>query len=114
FRRSGMVDTIEPVAHFDSANNRFVPSPIDLGPDTDLVALIAFGTGFRGVSALSGATATIGGTPAQVIFAGPAPGFEGLDQANIIIPRSLIMRGLVDVVLTVDNKTTNIVQINIK
>jgi len=114
FRRRGAVDTTEPVAQFNSTTNRFEPLPIDLGPETDLVFLIAFGTGIRGVSAQSAATATIGGTNAQVSFAGATPGFEGLDQANISIPRSLIGRGLIDVVFRADNKTTNTVQINVR
>jgi uncharacterized protein (TIGR03437 family) len=114
FRRRGAVDTTEPVAQLNSTTGRFEPVPIDLGPETDLVFLIAFGTGIRGVSAQSAATATIGGTNAPVSFAGATPGFEGLDQANISIPRSLIGRGVVDVVLRVDNKTANTVQINVK
>ncbi|MGH9938256.1 MAG: choice-of-anchor V domain-containing protein [Blastocatellia bacterium] len=111
FRRRGAVDTFETAVQFNSMTSRFDPLPIDLGPEGDLVALIQFGTGFRSATM---ATATIGGTPAQVIFIGEAPGFVGLDQANIIIPRSLIGRGLVDVVLIVDGKTANTVQINIK
>jgi uncharacterized protein (TIGR03437 family) len=114
FRRRGNVDTFEPVAQLNSATGRFEAVPIDLGPETDLVLLIAFGTGFRGVSSQSAATATIGGTNAPVSFAGATPGFEGLDQANISIPRSLIGRGLVDVVFTADGKMANTVQINIR
>jgi uncharacterized protein (TIGR03437 family) len=114
FRRRGTVDTTEPVAQFNSTSNRFEPVPIDLGPETDQVFLIVFGTGIRGVSAQSAATATIGGTNAPVSFAGATPGFEGLDQANINIPRSLIGRGLVDVVFRADNQTANTVQINVR
>jgi uncharacterized protein (TIGR03437 family) len=114
FRRRGAVDTIEPVAQFNSTTNRFEPLQIDLGPETDLVFLIAFGTGLRGVSSQSAATATIGGVNAPVSFVGATPGFEGLDQANISIPRSLIGRGNVDVVFKADNKTANTVTINIK
>lgn len=114
FRRRGAVDTTEPVAQFNSTTNRFEPLQIDLGPETDLVFLIVFGTGLRGVSSQSAATATIGGTNAPVSFAGATPGFEGLDQANISIPRSLINSGNVDVVFKVDNKTANTVTLNIK
>jgi uncharacterized protein (TIGR03437 family) len=101
----------EPVARFDAATNRFVSTPIDLGPGTDQVFLIQFGTGLRfGATA----TATIGSANAEVLFAGAAPGFVGLDQANVRLPRSLIGRGEVDVVLTVDGKTANIVTASIK
>ncbi len=104
----------EPVSQFDTTQNQFVPVPIDLGAESDQVFLSAFGTGFRFRSSLSAVTATIGGTAAEVTFAGDQGGFVGLDQANIRIPRSLLNRGEVDVVLTVDGQPANTVRINIK
>lgn len=112
-RRRNGVDTFEPVAQLNSMTNRFDPIPIDLGPDTDIVVLVAFGTGFR-AAAQSALSATIGGTASTFVATAPAPGFEGLDQANILIPRSLINRGLADVVFTAAGKQANTVQINIK
>lgn len=103
-----------PVAAFDQTQNQFVPVPIDLGTAADQVFLAAFGTGFRFRSALTAVTATIGGTPAEVSFAGAQGDFVGLDQANIRIPFSLVGRGEVDVVLTVDGAQANTVRINIK
>jgi hypothetical protein len=44
----------EPVAQFDTTQDKFVSLPIDLGPATDRVFLIRLGTGIRGHSALSG------------------------------------------------------------
>lgn len=76
--------------------------------------MILFGSGFRNNRMLSAVSATIGGTASNVIFAGAQGAFVGLDQANILIPRSLVGRGLVDVVLSVAGKTANTVQINIK
>jgi uncharacterized protein (TIGR03437 family) len=111
FRRRAGVDTLEPVAQFNTTASRFDPAELDLGPDTDLVLLVAFGTGFRNAAATS---ATIGGTAASVLFVGPAPGFEGLDQVNISIPRSLIGRKLVDVVFTANGRQANTVQISVK
>jgi uncharacterized protein (TIGR03437 family) len=103
-----------PIARFDSTQNKFVTAPIDLGLSTDQVFLILFGTGFRFRSSLAGVTATIGGVGAEVLFAGEQGGFVGLDQANIRIPRSLIGRGEVDVMLRVDGKVTNTLKVNIK
>ena len=104
----------EPVAQFDTTQNKFVSVPIDLGPGTDQVFLILFGTGIRGRSDLSAVTASIGGTGSEVLFAGPQIGFVGLDQVNLRLPRSLAGRGEIDVALTVDGKVANIVKVNIK
>lgn len=106
--------TFEPVAQFDSALNRFVPLPIDLGAATDQLFLVGFGTGFRNRSALSAVTGTIGGTSAQVLFAGAQGDFAGLDQANIAIPRSLAGRGDADLIFSVDGRVANTVLLNIK
>lgn len=96
-----------------SSGGQQVPVPIDLGPATDQLILVLFGTGFRQRSALTAVSATIGGTNAEVQFAGAQGDLAGLDQANIFIPRSLAGRGLVNVVLTVDGKPANTVQLNI-
>ncbi len=115
FRRSANgQEGFEPVARLDPATNRFVSIPIDLGPETDQVSLVLFGTGFRFRSALSNVSATIGGVNSPVSFAGDTPGFFGLDQANLQLVRSLIGKGEVDVVFIVDGKTANKVRIDIK
>ncbi len=107
----------EPVVQRD-AQNQFVPREIDLGPDlgnaTDRVFLIAFGSGFRFRTSLGTVAATVGGTGALASFVGAQPDFFGLDQANILLPRSLIGRKVVDVVLTVDGQMSNTVNISIK
>ena len=87
--------------------------PIDLGPEGDRIFLLMFGTGMRGFA--TAATATVGGE--QVGVDGPVvqPQFLGLDQANLgPLPRSLIGRGEVDIILTVDGKTANAVTVNIQ
>jgi uncharacterized protein (TIGR03437 family) len=104
----------EPIAEFNQAQNRFVAKPIDLGPATDLVYLILYGTGFRNRSALTAVACRIGGVDANVLFAGAAPGFVGLDQGNVLLPRSLAGRGEVDVALTADGKAANTVRIAVK
>ena len=112
--KPGNVQSFEAVAQFDATVNRFVAVPLDLGPTTEQVFLILNGTGIRWRSALAGVTAKIGGTDARVDFAGAQGSLTGLDQINVQMPRSLIGRGVVDVVLTVDGKATNTVQVNLK
>ncbi len=104
----------EPVARFDSGQNKFVPAPIDLGASSDQMFLILYGTGFRYRSSLTAVTATVGGTSVEMLYAGPVDGFVGLDQSNIRIPRTLAGRGVVDVILTVDGRPANAVTIQIK
>jgi uncharacterized protein (TIGR03437 family) len=104
----------EPVARFDPSQNRFVAVPIDLGPETDQVILSLFGTGIRFRATLASVSAKIDGVDAPVLYAGEQGGFVGLDQINLRLPRSLIGRGEIDVVLIVDNKTANTVKIDIQ
>jgi uncharacterized protein (TIGR03437 family) len=104
----------ESVLSLDSATNRFVTLPIDLGPDTDKVFLAGFGTGLRFRPSLANVTAVIGGLNSSVQFAGPVPGLVGLDQFNIELGRNLAGKGEVDLILTVDGKAANVVQINFK
>jgi uncharacterized protein (TIGR03437 family) len=104
----------EPVSRFDPAQNRFVSTPIDLGPASDQVFLILFGTGFRFNSGLSAMRVSVGGVDSEVLFAGATPGFVGLDQCNVRLPRNLIGRGEVEIRLTADGQQANLVMISIK
>ncbi len=105
--------SFEAATRLDTATNRFVSVPIDLGATTDQVFAVLFGTGIRHRSSLAAVTAQIGGTSVQVQSAG-AQGGAGVDQVNLLLPRSLAGRGEVDVVFTVDGKTANTVRVNIK
>ncbi len=106
--------SFEPVVSYDRSQNGFVAVPLDLGPETDQVFLIAFGTGFRFRSALSAVRANLGGANAQVLFAGPQGDFVGLDQVNLRVPRELKGRGDVEIELEVDGQKANRVKIYIK
>ncbi|GAB4365819.1 MAG: hypothetical protein OHK0021_09400 [Bryobacter sp.] len=48
--------------------------------------LIVYGTGAG--QNFTGALATLNGAPAELLYAGPAPGFVGLEQYNVRIPTS--------------------------
>lgn len=104
----------EPVARFDPSQNKMVAVPIDLGPEGEQVFLIAYGTGLRYRSGLNGVNLRLGGTDAQVLYAGPQNDFVGLDQSNVRIPRSLAGRGEVDILLSMDGRTANTVKVWIK
>ncbi|MCI0338038.1 MAG: hypothetical protein L0226_10700, partial [Acidobacteria bacterium] len=109
----GESQTLEPI--IQPGIFPFVPLAIDLGPDDHQVFLSFFGTGFRARSELGAVRVTIGGTDVPVAYAGPQGDFFGLDQLNVgPIPRSLIGRGIVDVLLTVDGIVCNRVQASFK
>jgi uncharacterized protein (TIGR03437 family) len=102
--------TTTTVVRLDTDVNRYVPAPIALGPATDQVFLLLFGTGVRG----SSVTATIGGVAAEVLYSGPQGEFDGLDQINLRIPSALVGRGSVDVALWVGGQRANTVRIAIQ
>ncbi len=72
---------------FDVVNGRQVPKPIDLGPETDQVWLVAFATGLRARSSLDNVHVDIGGVDAPVEFASPQGEFAGVDQIKVKLPR---------------------------
>ena len=49
-------------------------------------------------------TATLGGAPAQVPFAGLAPGFIGLGQVNILVPQDAPKGDAVPLVLEINGQ----------
>jgi uncharacterized protein (TIGR03437 family) len=91
-----------------------VSGPIDLGPATDQVFLILFGTGIRGRSGLAAVTATAAGQEVAVSYAGPQADFDGLDQVNLLLPRSLGGRGPVEIALSMDGWDANRVSVSIR
>lgn len=104
----------EPVMRFDSVLGSFVAVPIDLGLESDQVFLLLYGTGWRNRSSLSAVSTMMGGQTVETLYAGPQGDFVGLDQINARLPRNLIGRGEVDVAVTVDGVTANIVRVSIK
>jgi uncharacterized protein (TIGR03437 family) len=58
-------------------------------------------------------TLRIQGVPATVLFAGPTPGFEGLDQINAIIPPELSGLQSVNIRIRANNRDSNIVTMRI-
>ena len=94
---------------FDEPAGRFVASPIDVSGEG--AVLVLYGAGVRFAS---GVTATVGGEPAEVLFAGPQAQFAGVDQVNVRLSPSLAGRGEVEVVLQADGENSNPVRIQIQ
>jgi uncharacterized protein (TIGR03437 family) len=104
--------TIEPV--FESVRGEISPIPVEVSSDRELVFLNITGTGFRFITRDSKVGVTIGGTPVPIIYAGDQGTGPGRDRLIVILPQSLSGRGLVDVVMTVDGRTANTVQLSLK
>ena len=102
-----------PVPVFQCAGSSCVSVPIVLGVDTP-VYVSFFGTGIRNRSSLANVAMTINGIGVPVLYAGPAPGFTGLDQVNAGLVLSLRGSGESNVVLTVDGQAANTVTINVQ
>jgi uncharacterized protein (TIGR03437 family) len=82
--------------------------PIDFGGPGDQVYVSFFGTGIRHAQRV---TVRVGSTMVPVTYAGLQPTFDGLDQANVRLPRSLKGKGDLNVQLTADGINANIVTI---
>lgn len=89
-------------------------STVDPAPRGSVISLYATGEGVTQPAGTDGVpaagtstqpvlpvTVTIGGSLAQILYAGEAPGFVGLFLVNARVPASLTTTGLVPVVLTV-------------
>lgn len=113
------VQTFESVSRFDQATGQNVPVEIDLGPQGDLVYVLFYGVGMRARTSAANISVNLKGSiralnPNDFEDAFGVAGFVGLDQANILLPRSLIGSKLINVSLIVDGKTSNTVQLLIK
>jgi uncharacterized protein (TIGR03437 family) len=106
---SGGVRSSSLTFQYDTATRRNVAVPINLGPETDQVYVVLYGTGIRGSSS-DRVIVTIDGERMPVIYAGVQPEFAGLDQINVgPLPRRLIGRGVVPVIVEIDGRLSSAV-----
>ncbi len=95
---------------FDAATRE--PATIDLGPETDQVYLLLYGTGFRNATSV---TARVGGRAIPVLGTAAHSIYQGLDQVNIgPLPRALADSGLSNVELVFDGQPANVVTVRIR
>ena len=111
---SGLPQQFDSIARFDATQNKWLAVPIDLGTASDQIYLVLFGTGIRFRGSPKAVRATIGGVDAPVSYAGSQDFYVGLDQVNLLLPRTLIGRGDVDIVLIVDGQPANTVVVNVR
>ena len=72
-----------------------------------LTPSVADGQTITGTPSVAPVTATVGGLPATVLYAGAAPGLiAGLYQINVQIPRALAPDLATPVVLTIGSQST--------
>jgi uncharacterized protein (TIGR03437 family) len=88
-------------------------TPISLSASA-AVYLRLYGTGIRNRSSLANVAVNVNGTNVPVLYAGPQSSYEGLDQVNLELPLSLSGSGEVNIVLTVDGQTANVVTVSIQ
>lgn len=86
-------------------------SALSLGSSTDTVYVSLYGTGIRGAGTVQ---VYIAGQPAQLQYAGAQGQYQGLDQVNVALPRSLAGRGEVSVYVVADGKLSNMATVNIQ
>jgi uncharacterized protein (TIGR03437 family) len=81
---------------------------LDLFSTPGDVYIALFGSGLRGHSSLANVTATIDGEEVPVFFVGPQGEFAGLDQVNLgPLPRTLAGRGEVEILITINGRSSN-------
>lgn len=97
---------------FSCAASGCVPAAMPLGTGDQQLVLSLYGTGIR--NRATPARAFIGGTEAEVLYAGAQNVFPGLDQINVRIDKNVFRAGEFDLTLTVDGQTTPPVRIALK
>jgi uncharacterized protein (TIGR03437 family) len=101
----------------------YIPRPIDLGPENQLVFLVLYLTGVRGTPNTDGNAENgsaenvhvlIGGLDLIPAYAGIAPGYAALDQINVLMPRALIGSGLLSFAVTANGfDSSNLADIDV-
>jgi uncharacterized protein (TIGR03437 family) len=79
-------------------------SKIDMGPLTDDVCLVLYGSGIRSRSSLENVSASIAGMTVPVLYAGAQGQLPGVDQLNFRLPHSLAGAGATLLELAIDGK----------
>jgi uncharacterized protein (TIGR03437 family) len=112
--KAGGSQQVEDIFECETPGGRCLPLALDTASDSDQVILLLFGTGIRWRRSLDLVRVTVGGEPAEVLYAGGQFQYAGLDQVNVLLPRGLAGRGEVEVLLIVDGKPANAVTVSVR
>jgi uncharacterized protein (TIGR03437 family) len=93
-----------------ASDGSFIASPINVA--NGAVYLTLYGTGLQ-AAGTAGVKATVNGTAAQVLFAGPSA-YTGVDQVNILLPASLGGKGNVNILVTAGGIQASAAQVTIQ
>jgi uncharacterized protein (TIGR03437 family) len=111
--RVGEQPSWEPVFQMDGSGD-VIARPIVFGGEQEDLFLILYCTGVRGRRGEQGVTVQLGDVAVVADFAGPQLEFEGLDQINIKLPRTLAGKGEVSVTAEVDGLRSNNVSLTFR
>jgi uncharacterized protein (TIGR03437 family) len=90
-----------------------VPRIVELSrPDTE-VYLVLYGTGWRNAGEGTPVEAYIGDHPLEVLYAGPQPQYEGLDQVNLRIPALDLPSGEYPLYVRVGTRDSNRLRVSL-
>jgi uncharacterized protein (TIGR03437 family) len=106
----GNTQTIE--NPFQVSGGVLVAQPVNLSA-CDQNILLLYGTGLDKAQAAN-VQVMLGNTAGTVLYAGPQGTWPGLDQINVLIPKSIEGAGNVSVVLSVAGMTANTVNCTIQ
>jgi uncharacterized protein (TIGR03437 family) len=103
-----------PLATYDEKANQWLPTPVEIGNEGDLVYLILYGTGLRYRSDMQSVKVTIGESPTPALSIGASSIMPGLDQLTVgPLPGALRGRGFIEILVEVDRKASNRVMIRV-
>ena len=94
--------TYQPVYSCPGGGAPCATNPIDVSNSSVQFYLVMFGTGLRGRSSLQGVSVAVGNQSVPVLYVGAQGQYEGFDQMDVQLPKSLAGAGVVNVVATVD------------
>jgi uncharacterized protein (TIGR03437 family) len=97
----------ETISQWNPSANAYVTKAIDLGPPGETVFLVLYVTGLRYVDNVNNVTVLVGGEQVKPNAVPPAPLLVAVEQINVPIPRRLLGRGIVNVLVAVTGFNTS-------